>query len=151
MRSINSSLIVVAEPVIGIQSTIARAGAKATRAFVSTAAWSGKIARSKNSRKNMRAKMSTSICPGRPAGGHGIGGRMEDHMNNLFSAHRTSTSHRAGEQQADWSRVPPSGFGRLLAAIAIIGIAVSFLDYAAAKGPANVSVASSYGPTQEWR
>ncbi|MER8832502.1 hypothetical protein [Mesorhizobium sp. M0909] len=72
-------------------------------------------------------------------------------MNNLFSAHWTSTSHMAGEQQADWSRLPPSGFGRLLAAIAIICIAVSFLDYAAAKGPANVSVASSYGPTQEWR
>ncbi|MER9677345.1 hypothetical protein [Mesorhizobium sp. M0208] len=78
-------------------------------------------------------------------------------MNNLFSAHWTSTSHMAGEQQADWSRLRPSGFGRLLAAIAIIGITVSFLDYAAgldyaaAKGPANVSVASSYGPTQEWR
>ncbi|MER9872086.1 hypothetical protein [Mesorhizobium sp. M0195] len=72
-------------------------------------------------------------------------------MNNLFSAHRTSTGHGAGEQQADWSRLQPSGFGRLLAAIAIIGITVSFLDYAAAKGPADVSVASPYGRTQEWR
>ncbi|MER8549689.1 hypothetical protein NKI39_13935 [Mesorhizobium sp. M0664] len=108
--------------------------------------------------KNMRAKMSTSICPGRPAGGHGLGGRMEDHMNNLFSAHWTSTGHRAGEQQADWSRLQPSGFGRLLAAIAIIGIAVSLLDYAAAgldsaagKGSAEISVASSSASSQEWR
>ncbi|MER8505841.1 hypothetical protein [Mesorhizobium sp. M0199] len=116
-----------------------------------------KIAREKNREKNMRAKMSTSICPGRPAGGHGIGGWMEDHMNNLFSAHWTNTSHRAGEQQADWSRLPPSGFGRLLAAIAIIGIAVSFLDYAAGldhtagKGPAEISLASAAASTQEWR
>jgi hypothetical protein len=95
--------------------------------------------------------MSTSICLGRPEGGHGIVGRMEDHMNNLFSAHWRYTGRKAGEQEADWLHRPPSGFGRLLAAVAIIGVAVSVLDHAAGEGPAETTVASSYDSTQEWR
>lgn len=72
-------------------------------------------------------------------------------MNNLFSAHRTGTGRKAGEQEADWLHPPPSGFGRLLAAVAIIGVAVCLLDHAAGKGPADISVASSYASTHEWR
>ena len=65
-------------------------------------------------------------------------------MNNLFSAHWTGTARTAGGQEADWSRLPPSGFGRLLAAVAIIGVGVCFLDHAAGKGPADSLIASSY-------
>jgi hypothetical protein len=99
--------------------------------------------------KNPRAKMSTSICLGRPAGGHGFRGRMEDHMNDLFSAHWRDTGRKAAEQEADWLHRSPSGFGRLLAAVAIIGIAVSLFDYASVKSPAGTSVAN--GSSQEGR
>jgi hypothetical protein len=96
--------------------------------------------------------MSTSICLDRPAGGPGIRGRMEDHMNNLFSAHWTSTGRKAGAQEVDWLNPPPSGFGRLLAAVAIIGIAVCILDYASSKGSADTLIASSdYGSSQQGR
>jgi hypothetical protein len=99
--------------------------------------------------KKSACKMSTSICLDRPAGGHQIRGRMEDHMNNLFSAHWTG--RKAGGREADWSHLPPSGFGRLLAAVVITGIAVCLLDHAAGKGSADTAVASSYESTQEWR
>ncbi|WP_214474526.1 hypothetical protein [Mesorhizobium sp. dw_380] len=65
-------------------------------------------------------------------------------MNNLFSAHWISTGRKAGEQEVDWLHPPPSGFGRLLAAVAIIGIGVCVLDQAAGKGPADSLIASSY-------
>lgn len=65
-------------------------------------------------------------------------------MNNLFSAHWTSTGRMAGEHEIDWSHLPPSGFGRLLVAIVVIGIAVCLLDHAAGKGPADTLITSSY-------
>jgi hypothetical protein len=95
--------------------------------------------------------MSTSIRLGRPAGGREFRGWMEDRMNNLFSAHWRCTGREAGEQEADWSHPPYSGFGRLLAAVAIIGVAVSVLDYVAGKSPADTSIASSYGSSQQGR
>jgi hypothetical protein len=77
---------------------------------------------------------------------------MEDHMNNLFFAHRTGTGRTAGGQEVDWSRLPPSGFGRLLAAVVIIGIAVTVLDHAATgKASADSLTASSYGSPQRGR
>ena len=51
-------------------------------------------------------------------------------MNNLFSAHWNGPTRRASPRNIDCSR--PSGFGRLLAAVVIIGIAVSLLDHVAA-------------------
>ena len=69
-------------------------------------------------------------------------------MNNLFSAHWRCTGREAGEQEADWSHPPYSGFGRLLAAVAIIGVAVSVLDYVSG-GPADASIA--YGSSQQGR
>ncbi|TPJ32954.1 hypothetical protein FJ434_24260 [Mesorhizobium sp. B2-5-13] len=66
-------------------------------------------------------------------------------MNNLFSAHWTGTGRKAGGQEIDLLRQPASGFGRLLVAVAIIGVGVCFLDHAADKGPADNLIASSYG------
>lgn len=69
-------------------------------------------------------------------------------MNNLFSAHWTSTGRVADRQEIDRLSLPPSGFGRLLAAVAIIGIAVCALDHAAAgKGATDTVVA--YGPSEQ--
>jgi hypothetical protein len=76
---------------------------------------------------------------------------MEVHMNNLFSAHWTNTGREAGAPEVDWSQPQPSGFGRLLAAVAIIGIAVCLLDHAASKGPADTVIASSYVSSQQGR
>ncbi|RWI28637.1 MAG: hypothetical protein E5X43_17530 [Mesorhizobium sp.] len=64
-------------------------------------------------------------------------------MNNLFSAHWRDTGRKAAEQEADWLDRQPSGFGRLLAAVAMIGVAVSLLDYAAVKSPAETLAANS--------
>ncbi|RWD31516.1 hypothetical protein [Mesorhizobium sp.] len=57
-------------------------------------------------------------------------------MNDLFSAYWRDTGRKAAEQEADWLHRSPSVFGRLLAAVAIIGIAVSLVDHAAVKSPA---------------
>jgi len=65
-------------------------------------------------------------------------------MNNLFSAHWNGPSGRP--QEIDCSR--PSGFGRLLAAIAVIGIAVILLDHAAAGMSANDTVIA-YGSSEQ--
>ncbi len=72
-------------------------------------------------------------------------------MDTLFSVQRRSTGRKAGGQEADWSHPPPSGFGRLLAAFAIIGIVVCLLDHAAGKSPAVISVASTYDLSQKRR
>ncbi|RWO24351.1 MAG: hypothetical protein EOS09_14325 [Mesorhizobium sp.] len=64
-------------------------------------------------------------------------------MDNLFSAHWRDTGRKAAEQEADWLARQPCGFGRLLAAVAMIGVAVSLLDYAAVKSPAGTLVANS--------
>ncbi|WP_245437753.1 MULTISPECIES: hypothetical protein [unclassified Mesorhizobium] len=94
--------------------------------------------------KNIRAKMSTSMRPGRPVGGHGICGLMEVHMDNLFFALWKSPGHAPERPEDFWLDPPAPGFGRLLAAVAIIGVGVCFLDHAAAKGPADSLIASSY-------
>ncbi|TIM08371.1 MULTISPECIES: hypothetical protein [unclassified Mesorhizobium] len=63
-------------------------------------------------------------------------------MNNLFSAHWMDTCRKAAEWEADWLDRQPCGFGRLLAAVAMIGVAVSLLDHAAVKSPAGTLVAN---------
>jgi hypothetical protein len=94
--------------------------------------------------------MSTSIRPGRPAGGHGICGLMEVHMDNLFFALWKSPGHGSRRQQDLWLDPPASGVRRLLAAVAIIGVAACFLDDAAAvTSKADVLVAASYGSSQQ--
>jgi len=48
-------------------------------------------------------------------------------------------------QTGDWSRIPPSGLGRLLAALAIIVVAFSLLDHAAVRASqADAGVTPSY-------
>jgi len=74
---------------------------------------------------------------------------MEDTMNNLFSAHWRDTGRKAAEQEAEWSYQPPSGYGRLLAAVAIIGVTVSVVDHAAVKSSAETLVAN--GLSQQGR
>ncbi|MER8431884.1 hypothetical protein [Mesorhizobium caraganae] len=70
-------------------------------------------------------------------------------MNNLFSAHWTGPGRRrADRQEIDRLCLPPSGFGRLLAAIAIIGLAVILLDHVAAGNGANDTVIA-YGSSEE--
>ncbi|MER8415327.1 hypothetical protein [Mesorhizobium sp. M0618] len=69
-------------------------------------------------------------------------------MNNLFSAHWTSTGRRADLGERDPLHVPPSGFGRLLAAVAIIGIAISLLDHVAA-GKDSTDIVIAYGSSQQ--
>ncbi|RWP27539.1 hypothetical protein [Mesorhizobium sp.] len=64
-------------------------------------------------------------------------------MNNLFSAHWSDTGRKAAEWEADWLDRQPCGFGRLLAAVAMIGVAISLLDHAAVKSPAGTLVANS--------
>ena len=72
-------------------------------------------------------------------------------MNNLFSALWIDTGREAGGKEIDWLQPQPSGFSRLLAAVAIIGIAVCLLDHAAGKSPADTLIASSYGSSQQGR
>ncbi|MGX9147326.1 hypothetical protein [Mesorhizobium sp. 128a] len=67
-------------------------------------------------------------------------------MNNLFSAHWNCTGKSPWLQEIDCPR--PSGFGRLLAAIVVIGIAVILLDHAAAGNGANDTVIT-YGSSQQ--
>ena len=65
-------------------------------------------------------------------------------MNNLFSAHWNGPGGRP--QDIDCSR--PSGFGRLLLAIAIIGLAVCVLDHVSA-GKAATGTLIAYGPFEQ--
>jgi hypothetical protein len=51
-------------------------------------------------------------------------------------------------QEIDCSRPPPSGFGRLLAAVAIIGIAVILLDHAAV-GMSATDTVIAYGSSEQ--
>ncbi|WP_245437157.1 hypothetical protein [Mesorhizobium helmanticense] len=95
--------------------------------------------------------MSISIGLNRPAGGRGFRGRMEVHMDNLFFALWKMPGRKVVRQEDYWLHPPPSGFGRLLAAVAIIGVAVCSLDHAAGKGAADTVVAASYGSSQQGR
>ena len=67
-------------------------------------------------------------------------------MNNLFSAHWNSTSTGVRPQEIDCSR--PSGFGRLLLVIAIIGLAVCVLDHVSA-GKAATGTLIAYGSSEQ--
>ncbi|TIT03686.1 hypothetical protein [Mesorhizobium sp.] len=70
-------------------------------------------------------------------------------MDGLFFA-LWKSSGRKPERREDYGHPPPSGFGRLLAAVAIIGVAASVLDHAAArKGAADTVVAVSYDSPQQ--
>ncbi|WP_095084396.1 hypothetical protein [Mesorhizobium sophorae] len=66
-------------------------------------------------------------------------------MDMLFCAHWKKKAGRGGGgQEADWMHQPAPAFGRFLAAVAIIGVAVCILDHAAAgKGRADTLVAST--------
>jgi len=65
-------------------------------------------------------------------------------MDMLFCAHWKKDGRRSGGHEADWMHQPAPAFGRFLAAVAIIGVAVCILDHAAAgKSRADVPVASS--------
>ncbi|MGX7875736.1 hypothetical protein ACVDG5_026165 [Mesorhizobium sp. ORM6] len=67
-------------------------------------------------------------------------------MDNLFFALWKSPGRKAGRQEDFWLDPPTSGFGRLLAAVAIIGVAACLLDRAAAvDGKADTLVNASYG------
>ncbi|RWM24935.1 MAG: hypothetical protein E5X74_25220 [Mesorhizobium sp.] len=71
-------------------------------------------------------------------------------MDNLFFALWRRRGRRAGRPEDLWLDPPASGFGRLLVAAAIIGIAACLLDHAAAvKGEADSVAVASYGSSQE--
>jgi hypothetical protein len=75
---------------------------------------------------------------------------MEIHMDNLFFALWKGAGCKAGRREDFWLHPPVSGFGRLLAAVAIIGIAACLLDHAAAvKDNADTLVTASYGSSQQ--
>ncbi|MFC3326400.1 hypothetical protein [Mesorhizobium cantuariense] len=69
-------------------------------------------------------------------------------MDNLFFALWNGAGRKAGRPEDFWLHPPASGFGRLLAAVAIIGIAACLLDHAAERN-ADTLVAASYGSTQQ--
>ena len=64
-------------------------------------------------------------------------------MNNLFSAHWNGPGGRS--RAVDVLR--PSGFGRLLLAIAVIGLAVCVLDHVSAGKAATGTLMIAYGGT----
>lgn len=67
-------------------------------------------------------------------------------MNNLFSAHWNDADKSTRLREIECSRY--SGFGRLLAAVAVIGIAVCVLDHAAA-GKDAAGTVIAYGSSQQ--
>jgi hypothetical protein len=96
--------------------------------------------------------MSTSIGPDRPAGDHGFVAGLEVPMDGLFFALWQCPGCKAGRPEDFWLDPPASGLGRLLAAVAIIGIAASLLDHAAAvEGTADSVATASYGSSQHGR
>ncbi|WP_256752007.1 hypothetical protein [Mesorhizobium sp. Mes31] len=72
-------------------------------------------------------------------------------MDSLFFALWKSPGRKAGRREDFWLHPPPSGLGRLLAAVAIIGIAACLLDHAAGGAPADTLIASTYGSSQQGR
>ena len=71
-------------------------------------------------------------------------------MDSLFFALWKSPGRKAGRREDFWLHPPPSGLGRLLAAVAIIGIAACLLDHAATvRGNADTLVTASYGSSQQ--
>jgi hypothetical protein len=75
---------------------------------------------------------------------------MEVHMDNLFFALWKSPGHGPERQEDFWLDPPAPVFARLLAAVAIIGVATCLLDHAAAiDGKADTLVVASYGSSQQ--
>ncbi|CDX25853.1 conserved hypothetical protein [Mesorhizobium sp. ORS 3324] len=71
-------------------------------------------------------------------------------MENLFFALWRHPGRRAQQPQDLWLDPPPLGLGRLVAALAIIGVAVCLLDHAAAVISKADSIAvASYGSSQK--
>jgi hypothetical protein len=66
-------------------------------------------------------------------------------MDNLFFALWKRPSRKAERPEDSWLHPPASGFGRLLAAVAIIAVAACLLDHAAAVKGADSVTAASYG------
>ncbi|TPI11347.1 hypothetical protein FJW06_20045 [Mesorhizobium sp. B4-1-3] len=69
-------------------------------------------------------------------------------MDNLFSG---SVQAAQPQRKEDfWLDLPPSGFGRLLLAVAVIGVAACLLDdAAAARGAADTVRIASYGSSRQ--
>ena len=71
-------------------------------------------------------------------------------MDNLFFALWKSPGHGPERQEDFWLDPPAPVFARLLAAVAIIGVAACLLDHAAAAaGKADTLVVASYGSSQQ--
>ncbi|KUM23795.1 hypothetical protein AU467_08130 [Mesorhizobium loti] len=71
-------------------------------------------------------------------------------MDNLFFAIWSRPGRRARRPEEFWLDPPPLGLGRLVAAVAIIGVAACLLDHAAAvRSKADSVVVASYGSSQE--
>lgn len=70
-------------------------------------------------------------------------------MDNLFFALWRRPGRRAQRPEDFWLDPPPSGFGRLAAAVAIIGIAALLLDHAAVGSKADSVAVASYASSQE--
>ncbi|RVD16102.1 MAG: hypothetical protein EOS73_12815 [Mesorhizobium sp.] len=72
-------------------------------------------------------------------------------MDSMFFASWKGAGCGAGRREEDfWLHPPASGFGRLLAAVAIIGIAACLLDHAAAvSGNTDALVGASYGSQRQ--
>ena len=70
-------------------------------------------------------------------------------MDNLFFALWRRPGHKAQKPEDFWLDPPPSGLGRLLLAVAIIGIGAWLLDHEMAPGgQADTLVTASYGSPQ---
>ncbi|RUU56720.1 hypothetical protein [Mesorhizobium sp. M2C.T.Ca.TU.002.02.1.1] len=70
-------------------------------------------------------------------------------MDDLFFSLWRRSGGKPQRREDFWLNPPPSGFGRLLVAVAVIGVAACLLDHAgAAKGAADTVRTASYGSSQ---
>ncbi|WP_201412381.1 hypothetical protein [Mesorhizobium sp. J8] len=72
-------------------------------------------------------------------------------MDNLFFSVWQRSGGKPRRKEDFWLDLPPSGFGRLLVAVAVIGVAACLLDHGAARGAADTVRAGSYGSSQQGR
>ncbi|MDG4883419.1 hypothetical protein [Mesorhizobium sp. WSM4884] len=71
-------------------------------------------------------------------------------MDNLFFALWRRPGRKAQPPEEFWLDPPPVGVGRLVAAVAVIGVSACLLDHAAAvRGKADSVAVASYGSSQE--